>query len=169
MSRMICAGMLATSLLIVNSVQASDPVVTGRVSGRELAQQTLDHPAFFVGAFSGQVGGRPAIGAWAVSVIHEVPLPSEVGQSINIIGGQWVQEILVLQGFRLRRVMLSGNISGTLTYVGSDRFLINATMNVASGGSGDIVLNAILDHNVFPPAVAGTLRQPVIVPTVLSN
>ena len=155
-------GILAVviSLAACCAVQASNPAVAGNLQGLELAQQTALNPAVFVGLFTGKVGGNVAFGAWAAGVQHEVPLPAAPGESIAITGGQWQLQVWVLQGFRLKRVPLSGPIVGKLSFFDTDLFTIDAVMSVTNGGSGKILLSAILDHSIFPPGVSGKLRQP---------
>jgi hypothetical protein len=160
MLRILGIFVVAISLMVGGIAHASSPTVAGNLEGLELAQQTALNPAVFVGVFTGKVGGNVAFGAWAAGVQHEVPLPAAPGESIAITGGQWQLQVWVLQGFRLRRVSLSGPIVGELSFFDTDLFTIDAVMGVTSGGSGNIVLSAILDHTIFPPGVSGTLGQP---------
>jgi hypothetical protein len=160
MLRKLSLGLVAIGLVAGGILQASEPAVTGNIQGVELAQQTDSHPAIFVGLFVGTVNGRIAIGAWAVAVEHDTPLPSAPEESIAITGGEWHLQLAVLQGFRLRPVSLGGVITGQLDYADVDLFAIAANMTVTAGGSGDILLNGQLDHTVFPPGVSGALTQP---------
>lgn len=150
----------ACSLSASNLALASNPTVVGDIQGLELAQQTGAHPALFVGIFSGRVNGRFAIGTWATGVTHELPLPAEIGESIAITGGQWAMDVWTLQGFWLKRVKLSGALSGSLALAEPDLFYVDTTLTVTTGGSGLIALELLLDHTVFPPAVSGSLSQP---------
>jgi hypothetical protein len=151
---------VAVVCLVASSLaQASEPAVAGGVAGLEIAQQTELNPAVFVGVFRGNVDGKLAFGAWAAGVQHELPLPTESNPSVPIVGGQWQLEVVVVQGFRLRRVTLGGGIVGQLDFADGNKFAVAALMNLTKGGTGDIVLDATLDHNPFPPTILGTLSQ----------
>jgi hypothetical protein len=160
MLRFLWIGIAAISLAAGSVAQASTPAVAGNVTGLEIAQQTDEHGAIFVGLFGGTHNGNLAVGTWAAAVNHEPELPDEIGESIEITGGQWQLHLVVLQGFRLKKVSLAGSLEGTLTLVDEDMFSIAAGMLVDSGGSGLILLTAILDHTVFPPGISGALSQP---------
>jgi hypothetical protein len=160
MSSKLWIGVVAICLVASGVVHASNPTVTGSLQGLELAQQTALNPAVFLGVFNGKVDGRLAFGLWGVAVNHQSPLPDEPGESVLITGGRWTLQVWVLEGFRLRRVDLSGVIAGTLSFHAPDLFAINAAMNLTGGGSGLILLSGILDHTVFPPGVSGLLSQP---------
>lgn len=159
MSRNLGIGVAVICLAVGSTARASSPSVAGPVAGLELAQQTALNPAIFVGGFVGNVNGKFAFGVWAAGIDHETPLPDEPSESVEITGGQWYLDVWVLKGFRFQRVALGGGITGDLSYAGTDLFSIDATMQVNSGGSGDIHLGAILDHTVFPPGVSGQLSQ----------
>jgi hypothetical protein len=140
--------------------EPSDPAVEGDIRGLELARQTIFNPAVFWGVFKGRVDENFALGTWVAGVQHNTPLPEEPDESIGITGGQWRMQVWSFSGFRLRRVVLGGEITGEVIFDDIDLFTIRALMNVTSGGSGDILLDATLDHTVFPPDVAGSLSQP---------
>jgi hypothetical protein len=159
MSRILRIFVVAISLMVGGIAQASNPPIAGKLQGLELAQQTPLNPAVFVGVFAGKVGGNVAFGAWAAGVQHEIPLPAADGESVAI-RGEWQLQVWVLQGFRLKRVSFGGPLVGDLSFFDTDLFTIDAVMSVTSGGSGNILLRAILDHTVFPPGVSGTLSQP---------
>lgn len=159
MLRNLWIGLLVTSLVAGGVARASDPTVSGNADGLEVLPQTVFNPAVFVGVFHGEVGGKPALGVWGVAINHGTPLPDDLGESVTIVG-QWELQVWVFQSFRLRRVGLSGDLAGTLSFVASDLFAIDAVMNVTGGGSGPILLSGILDHTKFPPGVTTQLSQP---------
>jgi len=88
-----------------------------------------------------------------VLVNHEsLPAP---GQSASITGGEWNlrADVNLFQGDVLK---------GTIVNNGNNTFTINAVLQVAEGGVGEIVFTGILDHNDFPPTVEGDLAQPSV-------
>jgi hypothetical protein len=159
MLRTMCITVLAACVVACSPVRASDPVVAGNIQGVELCPQTVCGSAVFTGLFAGNVGGKFAFGVWAAGVQHGEPLPGETDPPVAITGGQWQLQVVVLQGFRLRKVALSGDLVGALAFFDTDQFAIEAVMTVLAGGTGDIQLDALLDHTVFPPGVSGTLSQ----------
>jgi hypothetical protein len=128
----------------------STPVVQGVVSGLELCEQAVCGSAVFVGAFFGQVGFNPrAVGLIAVAVNHD-PLPAP-GFCADITGGRWEMWV----GFR----RLRGGVTGELCATFDNTFIVDTTLSVESGGSGQIAFNGLLDHNVFPPTIKGVMTQ----------
>ncbi len=160
MLRTMCITVLAACVVAGSPVRASDPVVAGNIQGLELCPQSACGSAVFAGLFVGNVGGKFAFGAWSAGVHHEEPLPDAAGEFVAITDGQWQLQVVVLQGFRLRKVALSGDLEGVLAFFDTDLFAIEAEMTVVAGGTGVILLEALLDHTVFPPGVSGTLSQP---------
>jgi hypothetical protein len=104
--------------------------------------------AIFAGVLVGRVGGNPAVGTFAVAVTHE-PLPSP-GHVAAITGGSFEFRV----GLRRIRGVVDG---GTLYNTGQNTFVVHAPLKITSGGSGDLVYDGLLDHNVFPPTVVGTV------------
>ncbi|MEZ5316621.1 MAG: hypothetical protein R2752_04405 [Vicinamibacterales bacterium] len=129
---------------------ASLPAIQGVVSGVELCPQFLCGSAIFIGIFNGQVGFNPnAYGLMVVQVNHD-PLPDPFA-SAAITGGTW--DLYV----GLRHV--SGGVGGSLTNNGNETFTVDTTLPIASGGRGSINFLGLLDHNVFPPTIAGAITQ----------
>jgi hypothetical protein len=130
---------------------ASTPVINAVSSGVELCPQSICGAAIFVGVLRGQVGGNPdATGLFAVAVKHD-PLPDPL-QAAAITGGAFQFQI----GFRQIKGVVAG---GTLFNNGDNTFTVHAVLVITSGGSGQVIYNGLLNHNVFPPTVIGTLTQ----------
>jgi len=129
----------------------STPVINGEVSGFELCEQAVCGAAIFAGLYHGQVGFNPlALGLMSVAVTHE-DLPS-VGDTADITGGTW--RLRLLSG-RLISGIVTG---GTLAHPeDDDTFDATVHLQVLSGGSGTLTFEGVLDHNVFPPTVIGSL------------
>jgi hypothetical protein len=129
----------------------STPVLQGVVSGLELCPQSLCGSAVFVGIFRGQVGLRPhALGLIAVAVQHD-PLPELTGKCAAITQGLWDLRV------GLRRFV--GTAAGELCYNGDNTYSLDVGMHLLSGGSGELFFAGTLDHNVFPPTIAGVITQ----------
>jgi hypothetical protein len=136
----------------VHPVRAiSTPVIDARTFGIELCPQSICGAAIFVGILHGQVGANPhAIGTFAVAVNHG-PLPVAEGDFTPITGGGF--EIKV--GFRRLRGAVT---EGVIVNNGDNTFTVKAKLEITSGGGGSLVYLGVLDHNVFPPTIAGTLQ-----------
>jgi hypothetical protein len=146
---------LCTLFLVVGSplVQgASAPPIAGDVFGVEFCPQSGCGAAIFGGVFSGRVGGNAhAFGIMAVAVNHEDPLP-EPGEFAAITGGLWE--------LRASRQRFRGIITeGSLFNNGDNTYSAEATLLLTQGGFGELFLEVLLDHNVFPPTVHGRILQ----------
>lgn len=128
---------------------ASTPAIQGAVSGLELCEQAVCGSAIFVAAFAGQVGSRFAFGAIAVAVNHD-PLPAP-GSCAAITGGSWD---LWAAGRHFH-----GSATGTLFNTGQNTYIVRTQLSLTSGGTGELSFEGLLDHNVFPPTIAGRLSQ----------
>ena len=81
------AGTILAVFATFQPLQASDPVIEGRVSGIELCPQFICGNAWFTGIYWGEVGGAPAVGTWLAAVNHD-PLPKpNSGIEVDITGG----------------------------------------------------------------------------------
>lgn len=147
-----CLTLAGFLLLGSSSVTAeSKPTVQGEILGLEFCPQSVCGVALFGGFFVGQVGNnRHAVGTFAVAVNHE-PLPPP-GESVDLTGGLWE---LKAGGRRVR----GGVGDGTLFNNGDNTFLVIATLQLTQGGSGELSFVGVLDHNVFPPTIKGSLLQ----------
>ena len=153
-------GLASLVLLVVLIVGAapvradSIPIVEGLVSGIELCQQSVCGAAVFFGFYVGQVGTNPrAIGTMSVAVTHD-DLP--VDDSAAITGGVW--RLRLLSGRTLSGVVNGGLLSNPCN--GSDNaYCVHVELEVLNGGSGTILFDGVLSHDVFPPTIAGTLSQ----------
>jgi len=140
-------------LLTAQHVIASQPVLTGHLEGVELCAQFQCGVAVFVGQFKGQVNDNRDKGGFLVFVNHQEPLPANKGQTVSITGGEW--------SLRAGVNLLQGDVlQGTIMNNGNNTFTVSAVLQVAEGGTGEIVFTGILDHNDFPPTVDGDLAQP---------
>jgi hypothetical protein len=154
MKRAIVSAM--TLLVLTSGVRASEaasvPFIDVNTFGIELCPQSICGAAIFAGVLHGQVGSNPnALGTFAVAITHE-PLP-DAFESAQLTGG--VFEFRV--GFRRIRGVVAG---GVLFNNGDNTFTTRAILVITSGGSGTVVYEGLLDHNVFPPTVVGRVTQP---------
>jgi hypothetical protein len=132
---------------------ASQPVLTGHLEGVELCAQFQCGVAVFVGQFKGQVNDNRDKGGFLVFVNHQEPLPANKGETVSIISGEW--------NLRAGVNLLQGDVvNGIIVNNGNSTFTLTVTLQVAAGGSGEIIFTGILDHNDFPPTVDGDLAQP---------
>jgi hypothetical protein len=132
---------------------ASQPLLSGHLEGVELCAQFQCGVAVFAGQFKGQVNNERRKGGFLVLVNHgPLPLP---GQSASVTGGEW--------SLRAGANLLQGDVvAGTIANNRNNTFTINVVLQVAEGGTGEIVFTGILDHNDFPPTVEGDLAQPPV-------
>ena len=147
-------AVLATLLLVTPRAMAtSTPSLTGQISGIELCPESICGSADFAGSFLGTVNNKPTAGSFWTAVNHQSPLPSTQGQSVSITGGTWF--------IWTKRGIFSGTIDpgGTITANGNSTFAVSATLHLTSGGSGSVTFDGILNHNVFPPTIIGTVSQ----------
>jgi hypothetical protein len=143
----VVALLIATVPVTADSV----PVIEGYIAGVELCPQSICGSAIFTGQFAGQVNGRPERGVFLGAITHD-PLP-EAYQSAFITGGLWV--------IRTPRRVLSGYVmpGGTLRNNGDNTFTVDMTMVILRGGVGTLQFSGLLNHNVFPPTIIGTVSQ----------
>jgi hypothetical protein len=132
---------------------ASQPIVNGHLEGVELCAQFQCGVAVFVGQFKGQVNNQRGKGGFLVNVNHaSLPVP---GQAAAITGGEW--------SLRAGVNLFQGDVvKGSIINNGNNTFTLTVTLQVAEGGSGEIIFTGILDHNDFPPTVEGDLAQPSV-------
>jgi hypothetical protein len=143
---------VAVFVVAVQPAAASSPAIDGEISGVELCPQFGCNAAIFSGTCDCRVRGRQAPGFFWVAVQHE-ELP-DVNQAAAIIGGRW--NLTTLRGSFSGRV-----IDGTIINNGDNTFDITATLRLQKRGSGEVIVEGVLDHNDFPPTFEGELRQPV--------
>ena len=139
------------SLIIAQPALAkSKPSITGNIQGIELCPQDWCGSAIFIGLFVGEVDGEETKGVWWVAAEHQ-PLP-EPGDSARITGGSW--------GLRAGEDQYGGTVlAGSIHNNGNDTYLVQARLKVHTGGKGTIAVEALLDHNYFPPIVDGSMSQ----------
>jgi hypothetical protein len=139
-------------LLIAQAGTASQPMLNGHLEGVELCAQFQCGVAVFVGQFKGQVNNQRAKGGFLVLVNHK-SLPAFGEPAADITGGEW--------NLRAGVNLLQGDVAqGNIVNNGNNTFTIKVVLQIAEGGSGEIVFTGILDHNDFPPTVEGDLTQP---------
>lgn len=138
-------------LMAVQPVSASSPTITGKISGVELCPQTACGAAIFTGTFHGKVGNKPTPGFFWFAAQHDTLPPP--GNSALIFGGKWSLSTFVGK--------FGGTVSeGSIFNNGDNTFDISVTLELKKGGSGELLGDAVLDHNDFPPTVEGKLFQP---------
>jgi hypothetical protein len=141
-----------TMLLVAGAlpVQASStPSIQGRVAAIELCAQFQCGAAIFVGVFTGQVNGAPALGTVAVAVTHDdLPEPGDPPAAIHN-GGLWAIQLLSGRKF-------SGAVTGgSLVAHPDNTFTVSVDMAVSGGGT--LHFGGILNHNTFPPTLTGLI------------
>lgn len=149
----LLVGLILLGIAVTPIRAASDPSITGTISGVELCPQSICGEAVFSGSFAGRVDHRPTSGVFWVGVTHD-DLPTTVNGQAAITGGTWM--------IRTRTNVFAGTIAsngGTITYNGGNTFTISLTMDLATGGSGTLSFTGLLDHNPFPPTIVGTISQ----------
>jgi len=130
---------------------ASVPFINVAALGIELCPQSACDAAIFVGILHGQVGVNPfALGSFAVAIRHD-PLPEEAWQSADLTGGAFEFRF----GLRRIRGIVTG---GVLVNNGNNTFSTRAFLRLLEGGSGEVVFEGLLNHNVFPPTVVGRVH-----------
>ena len=144
-------GFLALFLIASQPVVASNPVITGEISGVELCAQFMCDAAIFTGTCDCKVADRQTPGFFWVSVQHD-PLPARL-QSSAILGGKW--NISTLRG-NFSGTVIDGNILNN----GDNTFKVTVRLRVQKGGNGDVIVSGVLDHTEFPPTFDGDLVQP---------
>ncbi len=154
MKRAIC--IFAFSLILAcgstSAYAATNPTISGNVSGLELCPQFICGAAIFAGGFHGRIGAFPNASGIVVAAMNHGTLPTEIGDSTPIyLGGVWQLQTL-LRSFK--GIVLGGQI----TYIGGNRFHVTATLYLSSGGSGTLLFDGILDHNPLIPTFAGTFN-----------
>lgn len=151
--------MKPTLLLLVLSVFvttaqpaiASSPAITGEISGVELCAQAGCEAAIFTGTCDCTVGRTHAPGFFWVAVQHDA-LPAPFSASA-IFGGKW--NITTLRG------KFSGKVlEGSILNNGDNTFTVTTRLRLQKGGTGDILVSGVLDHDDFPPTLEGALTQP---------
>jgi hypothetical protein len=143
---------LVAFLVNASPATASSPTITGEISGVELCPQFVCDAAIFQGTCDCVVNNRHTIGLFWVSVQHD-DLSQQVGSSTDIIGGKWTLTTL--------RGNFSGKVvDGDITFIGENKFFVNATLRLSKGGKGNMIVTGELDHNDFPPTFDGDLSQP---------
>ena len=153
MLRRFYPAVLVATLLLATVPVAADsvPVIQGSIAGVELCPQSICGSAIFTGEFTGLVNGRPERGVFLGAITHD-PLP-EAGDSAFITGGLWL--------IRTPRRALSGYVmpGGTLTNNDDNTFTVDMTMVLLRGGVGTLHFSGLLNHNLFPPTIIGTVSQ----------
>jgi len=140
---------LAAVVAMASTLRAdSNPQIAGFVAGLELCPQSICGSAVFAGRFVGRVDGRLAFGTFLGAINHD-PLP-EPYETASITGGQWL-----IWTWRNRFEGVAPR--GTLTNNGDNTFTVVLNMVLTDGGVGTITFTGLLDHNVFPPTIAGTI------------
>jgi hypothetical protein len=155
---LLCAQLLLVlGLTAPPALAVSRPVIEGKVTGTEVCFQFICRAAIFTGTFEGRVGDNPDVtGLWTVQVTHQ-DLPTEVGGTSAITGGDWQLLADQLFGGRVLR--------GTITYLGDDQYSIEANLLLQQGGNGSLTFTGVLDHRPLnqtppqPPTVSGQLEQ----------
>ena len=152
MKRFLCQlVVVALFLIAVQPVRASSPAIAGEISGVELCPETACGAAIFTGTFQGTVGNKPTPGFFWVGVQHDtLPTP---GNAVPIFGGKW--SLSTFWG-KFGGTVLGGNISNN----GNNTFTVNVTLELTSGEASQLLGEAVLNHNDFPPSVEGKLSQP---------
>jgi hypothetical protein len=152
MKQWLCQlGVVALFLIAVQPVRAASPTIVGEISGIELCPEIACGAAIFNGTFQGTVGNKPTPGFFWVAIQHEA-LPA-AGKSSPIFGGKW--SLSTFWG-KFGGTVLGGSVFNN----GNNTFNVSVTLELKSGGTGQLLGAVVLDHNDFPPTVEGKLSQP---------
>lgn len=150
---LVLLALLAVLVASPGTVAAtSTPVIVGQVSGIELCPQFVCGAASFAGSFVGMVDTESTTGSFWGAVTYDGSLPP-TGESVDITGGDWL--IWTQQG------TYSGSVrkGGTITNNGDNTYTVSATLRLQHGGHGTLQFTGLLDHNVFPPTIEGSITQ----------
>jgi hypothetical protein len=155
----LSVGLVVIMMIASHTLAASSPVITGIASGLELCFQFLCGSAIFGGGVQLQVDGKPRKGSFLVSVTHQSPLPDEIGETVLILGGDWV--------ITTKKDVFSGHVTsgdvtsgiGTITRLAGNNFAVNAELALANGGTGTIYFSGTLSHEQFPFTIVGVISQ----------
>jgi hypothetical protein len=145
-------GLLAVFLIAAQPVVASNPVITGEISGVEICVQSLCDAAVFTGTCDCRVDNKLTPGFFWVSVQHDpldTPKPS-------IFDGKWT--LTTLRGNFSGKV-IGGTIVNIGDNIGDNKFRVTAILRLQKGGAGDVTVIGDLDHNDLPPTFEGDLVQ----------
>jgi len=144
---------LVVVLSAVTAQAASNPVIVGQVSGRELCPQYICGAAIFVAGFHGQIGSNHNATGLVATALNHGDLPTEIGATTPIyFGGVWQLQTLFRQ--------VSGIVErGEIRYNGNNTFHITVTLDLIKGGSGTMTFSGTLDHNPLIPTIVGTISQ----------
>jgi hypothetical protein len=143
---------LVVIMTATNAAAVSSPVITGIASGTELCFQFICGAAIFGGDVQLQIDGKPTNGSFVVAVTHESPLPDAQGESVAILGGDWI--------ITTKRRIFSGEVTnGTITRSAGNNFAVNAELTLEDGGTGAIYFSGTLSHEQFPFTIVGVITQ----------
>jgi hypothetical protein len=161
MRRIAAAGIVAIVLALggIRLSADSHPALSGGAAGIELCPEFICGFALFVGQFEGAVNSKPASGAFVAAVVHD-DLPPVQGNAA-ITGGQWT----ITAG----KKEFSGDVvDGNIFNFNGTQFCITMTLQINSGGTGEIYFTGLLDHGPFPPTIAGFVTQSPLSCSVLT-
>jgi hypothetical protein len=144
-------GVLVVFLLSVQPAIGSNPTIVGEISGVELCPQSACGAAIFTGTCDCKVNNLHTVGFFWVAVQH-APLPDPFFSS-PIFAGNW--NLTTLTG------NFSGDVlEGSIFNNNDNTFTVTARLRLEKGGTGDVIVTGLLDHNDFPPTFEGQLIQP---------
>lgn len=144
-------GVLVVFLLSVQPAIGSNPTIVGEISGVELCPQSACGAAIFTGTCDCKVNNLHTVGFFWVAVQH-APLPDPFFSS-PIFAGNW--NLTTLMG------NFSGDVlEGSIFNNNDNTFTVTARLRLEKGGTGDVIVTGLLDHNDFPPTFEGQLVQP---------
>jgi hypothetical protein len=153
MRRIAAAGIVAIVLALggITLSANSSPSLSGGAAGIELCPEFICGFALFVGQFQGEVNSKPASGGFVATVVHD-DLPAVPGVPADITGGQWT----ITAG----KKTFSGDVAdGNIVRLNDTQFCITMTLEVTSGGHGELYFTGLLDHGPFPPTIAGFVTE----------
>jgi hypothetical protein len=144
-------GVLVVFLLSVQPAIGSNPTIVGEISGVELCPQSACGAAIFTGTCDCKVNNLHTVAFFWVAVQH-APLPDPFFSS-PIFAGNW--NLATLMG------NFSGDVlEGSIFNNNDNTFTVTARLRLEKGGTGDVIVTGLLDHNDFPPTFEGQLIQP---------
>jgi hypothetical protein len=149
MRRYIRPALFVVTLLFATAPVIADSFLHGDIEGIELCPQSLCGLAVFAGGFDGSINGAPRHGAFLAGINHDPQLPDENDESVAITGGSFLIRVPF-------RTIQGAVLGGTLTGNGDETFDVHMVLFVRGGGLESFV--GTLRHDVFPPAIAGTIE-----------
>jgi len=158
-ARLGIAAVVIVLLASLKTVHAAEPKFTGKISGLELAPQSVAGAAIFLFAYAGDVNGRVQKGIGWIAVKHD-ELPNELTDPPAAILGGTGEIYLGLRRFDIK--VTGGSLELTDLNdpdVFDDDFSVSISVDIRNllGQSGAHTFDGELSHVPPVPTIVGTL------------